>query len=524
MFSGFVHLLDVRKQNMLRLAKDLIMDSARLHMYGLYAVLMLMAGVFLHTSRAQAAAGQSDPSADSCFNQDGFLRIDGTARLIIGLYELPEDDERLQEVAENGFNLVRGPQDIKALDRIRKHDLYAWICLGSAAQLTEADPDGEQRLTAIINKFKDDPSLLVWELPDEALWNVWWSRFPWVFGGQQRELRKLIEKARDGRANVDPSKYLSLLERANDYNDRGLWKQAEEIYDTLWRQLGTKNPHPDWRMSQCPDRVNELTDAIARGCRVVRHLDPKHAIWQNHAPRNSVRSLAKYNQPIDAVGCDIYPVPFSSTSGHSDLKDTNLSAVGAYTDRMREAAPGKSIWMVLQGFGWRDLSEKAKNDPDSQKGRRPNLSETRFMAYDAIVHGANALLYWGTQYIEKDSTLWQDLMKVAKELRALEPGIVSESPKNSPVSAADETYGSIDGQGPHLMLRKAGQDWVLIAVDEHSQGISFTVSKLPSELEGKTLCRLYSDETCKVENSSFHDGIRGFGVHVYATSRRFEAR
>jgi hypothetical protein len=315
-----------------------------------------------------------------------------------------------------------------------------------------------------------------------------------------------------------------LLEKANDYNDRGLWNQAEEIYDAMWSQLQAKNPHPNWKMSQCPEQENELTDAIARGCRVIKHIDPKHPIWQNHAPRNSVRSMAKYNRPIDAVGCDIYPVPFNPSSGHSDLKDTNLSAVGAYMDRMHEAASGKSIWMVLQGFGWRDLSEEGRKDADPQKGRRPNFSETRFMSYDAIVHGANALLYWGTHAIEKDSVLWQDLMKIAKELRGLEPGIVGEHSTSEPTSEADKTYGSIDGQGPRLMLRKTEQDWILIAVNEHSQGISFTVSRLPDELEGRTLYRLYSDENRKVKNNVFHDGIRGFGVHVYATSRRFEAK
>lgn len=502
------------------------MENARPLRIVLYSVLTFIVGVSPHTSRAQAApAGHSNPSVDSYFNQDGFLRIDGTARLILGLYELPKDDEKLREAAESGFNLVRAPQDTKTLDRIGKHSLYAWICLGSAATLREANHDSEQKLAAIIKKFKDHSSLLVWELPDEALWNIWWSRFSWVHGGQQRELRKHIEEAGNTTTDVDTSKCLSLLDKANDYNERGLWNQAEDIYGALWSQLEAKNPHPDWKMSQCPDQANELTDAITRGCRVVKRLDPKRAIWQNHAPRNSIRSLAKYNRIIDAVGCDIYPVPFNPTSGrHGDLKDTNLSSVGAYTDRMRETAPGKSIWMVLQGFGWRDLSKERREDADPRKGRRPDFSETRFMAYDAIVHGANALLYWGTHYIEKDSGLWRDLMKIAKELHALEPGIVGERPKNPPVSVADETYGSIDGQGPRLMLRKAGQDWLMIAVNEHSQGISFTASKLPKELEGKILHRLYSEETRQVENRAFHDGIRGFGVHVYATSRRFEAK
>ncbi|TRO45718.1 hypothetical protein E2P42_00225 [Candidatus Bathyarchaeota archaeon] len=496
------------------------MDDAKFFKGLFYSILLSLAG--LSPQNKPVFADHSKLALNNHFSQNGFLKIDGAARFIIGMYELPKDDERLREMANSGFNLVRVPQEITTLDRVGKHGLFAWICLGSAATLTKNDPASEQKLAQIINKFKDHPSLLVWELPDEALWNVWWSRFQWIFGEQQQELRKHIEKAKDQTIDTDISKWSSLLHKASDYTERGLWKQAEELYNTLWQELDVKNPHPNWKMSQCPGQVDELTDAISRGCRIVNHLDPKHIIWQNHAPRNSINSLRKYNQAVDAVGCDIYPVPFSPTSGHSDLKDTNLSSVGAYTDRMHEAAPGKSIWMVLQGFGWRDLREKARNDPDPQKGRRPNFSETRFMAYDAIVHGANAILYWGTHSIEKNSLLWRDLMKVARELRSLEPGIVGSRPKNPPMANADPTYGSIDGQGPRLMLRQAGQDWILFAVNEHNQGISFTVNQLPEELEGKILYRLYSEEKYLVKNKRFHDGIRRFGVHVYATSRRYE--
>ena len=105
----------------------------------------------------------------------------------------------------------------------------------------------------------------------------------------------------------------------------------------------------------------------------------------------------------------------------------------------------------------------------------------------------------------------------------MEPGIVGKRPVNPPVAVADETYGSVDEQGLVLMLRKTAQDWVLIAVNEHKQGVSFTISGLPKELEGRNLYRLYSDETHLVKNRGLHDGIRSFGVHVFATSRRFEA-
>jgi hypothetical protein len=499
------------------------MNNSELTKVLFYPLLLSLISLFpQNTQGRETSAEPRIPAADFRFNQDGFLKVDGTARLIIGMYELPKDNERLSEIVRNGFNLVRVPQDINALDRVHGYNLYSWICFGSAVKLKANDHKNEERLVQIINKFKDHPSLLVWELPDEALWNIWWSRHPWIFGGQQQELRKRIEKVKNQTEDNKINEWLWLLRKADNLDDRGLWKKAEEIYDLLWKELGVKNPHPNLKMSQCLDQADELTDEITRGCRVVKQLDPKHIIWQNHAPRNSVRRLNKYNQAIDALGCDIYPAPFNPPTGHSDLKNANISAVGAYTDRMRKAAPGKSIWMVLQGFGWRDLSEKVKNDPDLRKGRRPHFSETRFMAYDAIVHGANAILYWGTHYIEKESSLWSDLMKVARELRALESGIVGIRPKDSPIAIADETFGSIDGQGPRLMLRKTNKDWVLIGVNEHAQGVAFTIKNLPEEIESKTLYRLYSDESHIVENKEIHDGIRGFGVHIYATSRRFE--
>jgi len=475
-------------------------------------------------SATDSATNRNSKQTDGHLNKDGFLKINGIPRLIIGLYELPKDDEKLREIAENGFNLVRVSQDENLLDKVHAHGLYAWICLGSAVQLNDNDPEGGQRLAGIISKFKENPALLVWELPDEALWNIWWSRFPWIFGGQQRELRKRIEEAKANTPDATIAKWRSLLDTADDYDERGLWKQAEELHDTLWVELKAENPHPTWKMSQSPTESDRLIETTARGCNLVRQLDSRRPIWQNHAPRNSTGGLRKYNGMVDAAGCDIYPVPFNYGVGHSDLKDTNLSCVGAYTDRMREAAPGKSIWMVLQGCGWRDLSAEGKKDPDPAKGRRPHFHETRFMAYDAIVHGANAVLYWGTDYIEKDSTLWQDLMRVAKELRALEPAIVGDCVSIEPVALADETYGSVDSQGPRLMLRRTGDDWVLIAVNEYAQGISFSVPNLPRELEGKTLYRLYSKETHVVSNGRFRDGIRGLGVHIYATSRHFESK
>ncbi|HPJ99348.1 MAG TPA: hypothetical protein PKW60_07655, partial [Candidatus Hydrogenedentes bacterium] len=243
--------------------------------------------------------------------------------------------------------------------------------------------------------------------------------------------------------------------------------------------------------------------------------------WQNHAPRNTISALQEYNREVDAAGCDIYPMPFNRGVLHSDLPNRSLTCIGDYTRPMQAAAPGKAVWMVLQGFGWKDLNDPF-NPKDDVGGRRPTFEESRFMAYDALVHGAKALIYWGVHVLEPGDQLWLDLLRLARELRALEPGIVGEPPATPPACAGDDTYASVGSEGPVLMLRRAGEDWILIAVNESYAGIGFEVSQLPPELNGKSLYRLYSNETITVQNNRFRDGIRGYDVQVYATSTRFE--
>ena len=460
-------------------------------------------------------------AAGPLLNPDGFLLIDGAPRLVIGFYELPERDAELAALASHGFNLVR-VSDRAGLDRAQQHGLCGWVTVD--VRMKAGDEIGRERLLGKVTPLKDHPALLVWELPDEVVWMAWYGHFAWLFEGQKKALQGHIEEARSEATPENTALRLARLERADDLMRRGLSVEGETLYGALWQELGKEDPRPAAKLSECSARVATLTEDTVHGCRFLREIDPRHIIWQNHAPRNTLETLRRYNRAVDAAGCDIYPAPSHGT-GHSDLKDASLSAVGAYTDRMRAAAPGKAVWMVLQGFGWRDITPSFRDGPDPQKGRRPTASETRFMAYDAIVHGAQAILYWGTHYIEKDSALWADVLKTAREIRALEPAIVGRRPPAPPRTVADETAGSVEpDQGPALLLRKSGDDWLLIAANEASQGLSFTVTGLPGELEGATLQRLYSDETRTVKDGKFRDGMHPFGVHVYATSRRFEAK
>ena len=459
------------------------------------------------------------------FTAQHFLIVDGQPRLILGLYENPKDDAVLAEAAGAGFNLVCTQPDQPSLDRLSALGLHGWIPLGGTMALAENDTAGRQKLADLINQFKDHPALLAWEAPDESLWNEYYSASDWIQGEQPRQLTERIAQTADP---ATAERQRAELAKAVELTQRALWPESEAAYDALWKELGAEQPHPELRPTQRLQAGKELGDKLTRGWEQVWELDKRHPFWQNHAPRNSVPDMRHYNRAVHAAGCDIYPVPANYGTEHSDLRDKTLNSVGAYTDRMRDSAPGKACWMVLQVFGWRDINDRYNLNDDPRSGQRPSWLETRFMAYDSLLHGANAILYWGTAYIEKDSGLWRDILRVVKELRALEPAIVAPKPPFEPRAEAELNYASFDGGQPILMLRQyAGPDGApecaLIAVNELYTGVAFRVSGLPSALEGRQLYRLYSDETVTVNNGGFRGGIRGYDVHIYATSKALQA-
>jgi hypothetical protein len=473
-----------------------------------------------------AIASLATPSglaaSSTLLNRERMLIVDGQPRFILGLYENPKDDAVLKAAVDAGFNLIQCAPDAAALDRVHSFGAMAWVNLGGALDLSADEANRRQQLTETVQRVGNHPALLVWEGPDEILWNNWWITMEKI----RPEIEAMRTKAQ-GNAELE-----TMSRRARELFERGLYAEFEKARAEFWLKAGQPSPNPGVRIDDAALRVRKSGEGITAGIQTVRALDARHVIWLNHAPRNSLDDLRLYNRAADMVGCDIYPAPANLAVGHSDLLDMSLTSVGAYTRRMQQAAPGKACAMVLQGFGWRDLQQTAKESEIAVGiGRRPTWAESRFMAYDAIIHGVNAILYWGTAYmkpVEDDGTavsgrprLWQDLLRVARELRALEPALVAP-PLKSPKVRQAATYGSIDGTGILCSLRKVDDDFVLLVVNETGDGLEFSLESLPIKLNGRILHRLYSSEEDKIEGRRLGDGIKPREVHVYATSRRFE--
>ena len=440
---------------------------------------------------------------------DRMAVVDGQRAFILGLYENPEDDAVLQAVANAGFNLVRASASTEALDRLHAHGLGAWINTGGNIDLSDGRDQREQALRDVAAAHAQHPALLVWEVPDEALWNCWYGTVNWRRGFEPAQQREKIGLLADAALAEELRAQLDEVDRLHERGDFGA---SEELADDIWRKLGADPPHPELRLSACAQTAATMCQGMVEGCRLLKEIDPAHPVWMNHAPRNQIAQLAAFNEGADAVGCDIYPVP-AYGGGHSDLADRSLASTGAFTLRMQEAAPGKPVWMVLQGFGWADLQKNPTEEVREEK-RRPTFRESRFMAYDAIVRGARGILYWGTAYIEKDSEFWGDLLKLVRELADLQPVLAAPDAAIDATVTLAQTWGSVD-RGVEILPKNVDGKVHLIVVNEFTDPLHYTINGL-DDLEGTVYADPEDHREAKVTGGTLTLGIAGQGVQVLA--------
>jgi len=392
-------------------------------------------------------------AVDVVIAPDGMLEIDGQRTFIIGLYENPKDDEVLEEAAQAGFNLVRGSADAAALDRLHAQGLYAWVNTGGRIDLGEDGSKPDTGLREMIEAVGAHPALLVWEVPDEALWGCWLKAYrqPLPMGEQTRMFR---------------------------------------------------------------ERAAARGAGLVAGYKALKQLDPKRPIWMNHAAGNSIAQLAAFGKAADLVGCDIYPLmPYPTRP--IDVSRSLLAAVGVATTHMQDTAPGKPVWMVLQGAGWVDFNGLfGKKNPD---GQQPTFHESRFMAYDAIVRGARAVLYWGTHYVEKDTPFWQDLIKVVRDLAAHQSLLSAPDAGLLPEVRTRIGWMPFGVKDAPIGVRALGKDvdgqvWWLV-VNEYPFPVTCMLSGL-ADSEGTTYTDTTANTQAIVEDGKLTLPLPRYGVHI----------
>lgn len=339
---------------------------------------------------------------------------------------------------------------------------------------------------------------LVHARADRATWDQAGEAGLWVWHSFGEALDLTGEKAKSRRQAIRET-----VEELAEHPRLLFWESVDE---------------PAWT-DEAPAVARNQPEGLIAGRRFLRELDPAHPVYLNHAPRNTVETLRRYNPACDIVCVDIYPIippglrpmyAITPDGRHGDLPNQTPSCVGEYVDKMRRVAgEGRSVFVVLQGFAWEALREK---DMNTAQVRYPNARECRFMAWQSIIHGARGLMIWGLHTVPKEHPFIQDWALTLCEIRELTPVILGEEWPNPPVLRYHERGSSITA-GIEVMGRETDDAYYLVAANTSLDPAAADFLALPSDVPAWEV--LGEKRAVSVNNGLFLDEFEGLAVHIY---------
>jgi len=281
---------------------------------------------------------------------------------------------------------------------------------------------------------------------------------------------------------------------------------------------------PAWTWMKAEQRIP--APVFAEAYPLIKQADPSHLLYMNQAPTNLVKTMRAYNAGTDIVACDIYPVnPGGLRSmyalfpdGHQgDLNNEHISQVGEYVDKMRQVTgPERPLFMVLQGFAWEDLTQdEGVEEKRQEKIQYPMWAQSRFMAFQSLIKGANGIIYWGHHTMPQPSQAWTDLKRVVREVADLAP-VLAEPAAAVALTVDYEEMGHSVDDGVQWTARERDGKLYLFTCNADKNRCKAIITGLP----GWTQCRvLNEDRTLPLTDGSLTDTWRRFDVHLYELSR-----
>jgi hypothetical protein len=288
---------------------------------------------------------------------------------------------------------------------------------------------------------------------------------------------------------------------------------------------------PAWT-HETPEVARALPEPLTRGYRYLKSLDARHPVYLNHAPRNTVETLRKYNLAADILCVDVYPVvhpgvgemyaiiqpPFrGGIARQTDLPDTSPACIGDYVDKMRQVAyEGHPVFVVLQGFAWEGLRKKEERNADLIV--YPSYQQLRFMAFQAIIHGVNGITVWGLNYADNDE-YFSSLSAVLHEVHECESAILGGRVLDPPAIRYHERGYSI-GKGIECLITETPEAVTLFSANASVDPARVQFSSLPRVFEhADSLEVVGENRSVDLQYGTFEEYFEGLGVHVYRYSR-----
>ena len=218
-----------------------------------------------------------------------------------------------------------------------------------------------------------------------------------------------------------------------------------------------------------------------------RELDPDHPTI---AVLNQAENAAPLMGCFDIVARDPYPLSVNChyPPGGCDRKD--LLDVAFWPKLMKENCYGlPPVWQVPQAFSWGWLRNWGKPELD----RYPTYEELRSMSWQSIAGGASGILWYAAsmifgrmeKYPEEGEKRWGELVKVAGEINAKMPYLVSEERAPVVISHPDAVAVRVfkkDGKVAVLVTNRTSkrvlgdirlEDGTELKTDLHPYGVSW---------------------------------------------------
>ena len=311
----------------------------------------------------------------------------------------------------------------------------------------------------------------------------------------------------------------------------------EQILVRLANGLKTHDGLAAWKGVDEPALVGVPAAGLTRARRKLGTVDPDHPVVIIQAPLQPVAKLIPYRPAFDITGADIYPVSYPP-GAHTDLPNKDISVVGDVTKKMVAAAGSKPIWMTLQ-IAWSGVTP-TRQRPDIVP-RFPSLFDERFMAYQAIVHGARGLAFFGGQLTQvmrpRDAQLGWNWTFWEQVLRPLLVELTSPSVLPALTAPVARVAVKASAADVELTARQTGTTLHLIAVRRGGATSRVTFSGLPAKqggapLTGGQVMFEYAQDplpppiqpdkqqfrSVQVAGGSFRDWLGPHDVHVYRFS------
>jgi hypothetical protein len=235
-------------------------------------------------------------------------------------------------------------------------------------------------------------------------------------------------------------------------------------------------------------------------------LDPQPLWVTVEAPRGTAADLAPYEAATDIHGVDVYPVTLANP-----LPD--LHRVGTWTATLASIAPAAPVWTTLQ------VCATGSHSRTTGAFVLPTLQQERYMAYDAIINGAQALAFYGGNlagcWNASDAqhgwnwTFWQAVLKpLVKELSSarLAPALRNIGTSTS-IPTRDPTTEAVLRQGT------SPDDLWLIAARSGTDAADATFSRLPQWARAGSVYN--ENRTVTASDGSFRDNFGQWDVHIY---------